>query len=96
MNIPDNSKFEQMIKNRPPSSLLPSVNKRLVSQYLARSTFAGVSFFILSGVFVYKFLLNANSGPFLKGRKSFTFEADPYSGQVRCDHKEVPNYQHGY
>ena len=96
MNITDNSKFEKMIKNRPSTALLPSVNKRLVSQYLARSTFAGVSFVILSGVFVYKFVLNANSGPFLKSRRSFTFESDPYSGKVRCDHREVPNYQHGF
>ena len=96
MNITDNSKFEQMIKNRPSSSLLPAVNKRLVSQYLARSTFAGGCFLVLTGVFVYKFALNANSGPFLKSRRSFSFESDPYSGKVRCDHKEVPNTQHGF
>ena len=51
MNIPDNSKFEQMIKNRPSASLIPGVNKRLLAQRLARTGFAvtivGLTGFIL-------------------------------------------------
>lgn len=73
MNIPDNSKFESMVRNRPSSSLIPSVNKRLVAQYLGRTTFATVSFGLLGIIFLYKFSLNANSAPFLKDRKDFTF-----------------------
>ena len=71
MNIQDNSKFEQMVKNRPPSTAMPVANKRLVAQYLARSTFAGGCFFVLCGVLVYKFTLNANAAPFLKSKKTF-------------------------
>ena len=96
MNIPDNSKFEQMVKNRPSASILPSINKRLLSQFLGRSSFATASFVLFGGIFIYKFMLNANSGPFLKSRQSFNFEADPYSGKVRCTHQSVPNYEHGY
>ena len=90
MNVQDNSKFEQMVRNRP-SATLP-VNKRLVAQYYGRSAFAGVSFALISGIFIYKLILNANSGPFLKNRKSFSFESDPYSGKVRCNYNEAPNY----
>lgn len=92
MNIQDNSKFEHMVRNRPPASILPSVNKRLLGQYLGRSTFTGISFVLIGSLFIYKFALNNNSAPFLKSRRSFNFEADPYSGKVRCVHNEVPNY----
>lgn len=87
MNIQDNSKFEQMVKNRPSASVLPSINKRLLAQYLGRSSFSVASFALIGGIFLYKFALNANSGPFLKSRKSFNFESDPYSGKVRCTHQ---------
>jgi len=96
MNIPDNSKFEQMVKNRPPQSILPPVNKRLISQYFARNIYFGITFGLLGLTFLQKFWLNANSGPFIKSRKAYTFESDPYSGKVSCNFKDVPNYQHGY
>jgi hypothetical protein len=96
MNIPDNSKFEKMVNNRPPLSILPQVNKRIVAQYLARNVYLKVAFFLTGSIFLYKFYVNANSAPFVKTRKSFSFEADPYSGKVSCSYKDVPNYQHGY
>ena len=52
MNIPNNSKFESMVKNRPSSSLIPSVNKRLIAQYLGRTTFAVGSFALLGIIFI--------------------------------------------
>ena len=52
MNVPDNSKFESMVKNRPSSSLIPSVNKRLIAQYLGRTTFAAGSFALLGIIFI--------------------------------------------
>ena len=96
MSIPDNSKFERMISNRPPLSILPSVNKRIVSQYIARSFFAKGALLLLGPIFIYKFYVNLNSAPFLKTRKTFNFEADPYSGKVKCTYQDVPNHQHGY
>lgn len=96
MNIPDNSKFEKMVRNRPPLSILPTINKRVVSQYLARNLFFQTAFFLTGAIFLYKFYVNANSAPFIKSRKSFSFEADPYSGKVSCAYRDVPNYQHGY
>ena len=73
MNIPDNSKFEQMVRNRPPASILPTVNKRLVSQYLGRTMFGVTAFGLTGAIFLYKFWLNAHSGPFLKHRAAFNF-----------------------
>jgi hypothetical protein len=96
MNILDNSKFEQLVKNRPPVSILPAINKRLVGQRLARTAYSVTIFGLMGSILLYKFWLNANSAPFLKSRKSYSFESDPYSGKVRCTYNEVPNYQHGY
>jgi hypothetical protein len=96
MNIQDNSKFEQMVRNRPAASILPPVNRRLIAQRLGRTVFASTSLTLLLSVLMYKFWLNAHSAPFLKTRRSFTFEADPYSGKVRCNFKNLPNNPHGY
>ena len=96
MNIPDNSKFEKMVKNRPPLSILPTVNKRIVSQYLARNIYFQTAFALTGAIFIYKFFVNANSAPFVKSRLSFAFESDPYTGKVSCNVSSVPNYQHGY
>ena len=96
MNIPDNTKYENMVKNRPPLSILPQPNKRIVAQYLARNLYFKVAFFLTGSIFLYKFYVNANSAPFVKSRKSFSFEADPYTGKVSCSFRDVPNYQHGY
>jgi len=96
MNIPDNSKFERMVSNRPPVSILPTVNKRLISQFTARSLFAAGVLAAFGGIFLYKFFLNANSRPFLKSRKAFRWESDPYTGQVSCTYQEQPNDAHNY
>ena len=96
MNIPDNTKFERMIQNRPPASILPSVNKRLLSQFKARTIFTTAAFATATAVLLYKFLLNANSKPLLKNRKSFRWESDPYTGQVSCNYRDIPNDQHNY
>jgi hypothetical protein len=96
MNIPDNTKFENMVKNRPPVSILPAINKRLISQRILRMGFTFSAVALLGSIYLYKFWLNANSSPFIKTRKTFRFDADPYSGKIRCNFNDVPNYQHGY
>ena len=96
MNIPDNSKFEQMVKNRPPQNILPPVNKRLIAQYFGRNIYFVSAFGLFGLIFLHKFYLNANSGPYIKSRKAYTFESDPYSGKVSCNFRDVPNYPHGY
>jgi hypothetical protein len=96
MKIPDNSQFEAMIKNRPPLGILPSINKRIMAQYHARNFYLNTAVALIGGLFLYKFWINANSTPFLKSRKSFSFKADPYSNKVSCDYRDVPNFQHGY
>lgn len=85
-----------MIKNRPPLSSVPPINKKILSQYFARNLFFQTALFLTGTIFLYKFYANVNSAPLLKTRKSFSFESDPYSGKVSCSFKEVPNYQHGY
>lgn len=96
MNIPDNSKFEKMVRNRPPLSILPTVNKRIVSQFLARNIYFQTAFLLTGSIFLYKFYVNANSAPFVDTRTSFSFESDPYTGKVSCNVRLVPNHQHGY
>lgn len=85
-----------MIKNRPPLSSVPPINKRILGQHLARNIFFQTACLLTGTIFLYKFYANINSAPLLKTRKSFSFEADPFSGKVSCSFKEVPNYQHGY
>lgn len=87
MNIPDNSKLEQMVKNHPPAGILPAVNKRLLAQYFGRNVFGVTAFAALGWIFLYKLDLNLNSGPVLKSRKSYSFEGDPFSGKVRCSYR---------
>ena len=96
MNIPDNSKYEAMLKNRPPIGILPKVNRRLIAQYFGRNFFAATAISFGALFFMYKFYINANSGPFLKTKKTFSFQADPYSGKVSCNQQDVPNNQHGF
>ena len=96
MSLPDNSKYERLVRNRPPLSVAPSVNKRLVSQYLARNLFFGGGILLMGGVFLYKFWINTNSLPFLKVRKDYRWEVDVYSGQVNCSHREIPYRQHDF
>ena len=85
-----------MIKNRPPLSSIPPINKRILGQHLARNLFFQTAILLTGTIFLYKFYTNVNSAPLLKTRKSFSFEADPFSGKVSCSFKEVPNYQHGF
>jgi len=96
MNIPDNSKFETMVKNRPSLDILPSINKRILGQYHARNLYLNTTVALISGLFLYKFWINTNSTPFVKSRKSFSFQSDPYSNKVSCNFSDVPNFQHGY
>lgn len=96
MNIPDNSKFEKMVKNRPALSLLPPVNKRLVAQFMSRSFYMTAAFVSIVSILGYKFVLNSNSIPFLRTRKNFRFESDPYSGKVRCSYNDVVNREYDY
>jgi hypothetical protein len=96
MNIPDNSKFESMVSNRPPLSVAPAVNKRLISQYFGRNLYFFTAAGLFGFIFLQKFWINANSGPYTKSRKAYSFESDPYSGKVSCKFRDVPNYQHGY
>ena len=96
MNIPDNSKFERMVSNRPPLSIAPPANKRLISQYFGRNVYFLTSAGLLGFIFLHKFFININSAPYTKSRKAFSFECDPYSGKVSCNFRDVANYQHGY
>ena len=96
MNIPDHTKYEQMIKNRPPLSAIPFSNKRLVSQYITRSLFTTAAVGLTIGILFYKFALSSNTALFVNSRKSFRFESDPYTEKVSCTYQDRPKFQHGY
>ena len=95
-NIPDNSKYERMIKNRPNLSIVPKPNKRLISQMVGRSLFINAAFMSAFSILVFKGIVNFNSLPFMKTRKNFVFETDPYSGEIKCKYNDVPYVQHEF
>ncbi len=76
-----------MVKNRPPLSSIPPINKKVVSQFLARNLFTQAALLLTGTIFLYKFYANVNSAPLVKTRKAFSFESDPYSGKVSCNFK---------
>ena len=92
----DNSKYFNMIKNKPSLSLIPEANKRLLAQGL------GIRVAILSGIgffgstVLYKYFIDNTSLYLTKTKKEFSFESDPYTGKVKCDYTDVSNRQHGY
>ena len=47
-------------------------------------------------IFLQKFWLSANSLPFIKSRKEFDFQVDPYSGDISCSYRDVAFRQHGF
>jgi len=95
-NIPDNSKFEAMVKNRPSLSIIPSVNKRIISQYIGRNIFTLSAIFVLGITLTNKFWNSTFPDRYLKTKKSYNFEFDPYSGKVSCIYNEVRNNIHDY
>lgn len=92
----DNSKYFNMINNKPSLSLIPQANKRLLAQGL------GIRVAILSGIgsfasiVLYKYFIDNSSLYLTKTKKEFSFESDLYSGKVKCNYKDIPNRQHGY
>lgn len=75
-----------MIKNRPSLALVPQINKVVLGRRFALNIFAFTSFATISSLIIYKWFSNEMSLSLLKTKKSFTFEADPYSGKVKCSY----------
>lgn len=91
----DNSRYLAMIKNRPPISVIPSANKRILTQrvgsnWLAMSLFGGIL-----GIFAYRYLQETFSAELYNTRKQFNIKADPYSGTVSCAHRDAQYTQTG-
>lgn len=89
VNYIDNSRYVEMIKNRPVLSMIPAANNRILSQRL------GANFMITGliagflAVFAYRQTHEIFSPYIYNTRKSHSFKADPYSGSVSCSYKDV-------
>ena len=80
----DNSVQERMINNRPPLSILPSVNKKLHLPRIAANAVLPAVVFSFLGVFTYQLITRTMSYQLYDTRKQFQFKSDPYSGTVSC------------
>lgn len=92
----DETKYLNMIKNRPAASLIPTANLRVISQRRGFNFF-GVAVFGLTllGISLnqYREVVSLRQ---IQSRKKFEFTSDPYSGAVHCTYNEVPYKQCGY
>ena len=89
----DNSKYKQMIANRPLLSILPSVKPKVYSQYLGLNWYALIVVSSILGIAAYKQSNDLTSMKTYNTRKNFSFEADPYSSKVSCSFKDAPYTQ---
>ena len=85
-NFQDNSKFINMIKNRPELTAIPAANKRILAQKVGITGFIMFGLVSLSSLLAYKYFVDASSLHLVKTRKAFTFESDPYTGKVKCSY----------
>lgn len=86
----DNSRYERMISRLPPLSAMPKVNKRVsVSGSLVSHCFY-ISLFTFISLVTYKWSRQEFPYLFKKTNKQYFFEADPYSGKVRCVFVDQP------
>lgn len=92
----DNTRFINMIKNKPSLDSIPIPNRRI----LAQRTYTGV--FVLSwmGLTFAGLILNQyrekRSLGLYNTRKQFSFRSDPYSSTVNCHYNDVPYTQTDY
>lgn len=65
----DNTKYKNMIKNRPPLSLIPNINPSAYSGYLGINAFGALAFASLLGIFAYKQYTSLHSASTFNTRK---------------------------
>lgn len=85
----DNSKYKQMIANRPTLSLIPSIKPKVYGQYLGINWYSFIIFASFLGIAAYKQTNDLTSLRTYNTRKNFSFEADPYSSKVSCSYKDA-------
>ncbi len=65
----DNTKYKNMIKNRPPLSLIPNIKPSVYSGYLGLNIFAGLTVASLLAIFAYKQYTSLHSASVFNTRK---------------------------
>lgn len=96
MGFTDETKYLNMIKNRPSLSVIPQPNRRIISQRWGTNIFANVIFAsVLAGIAI-NLARDMFSYKLYPTRKRFEFKSDPYSGTVHCTYHDAPYKQCGY
>lgn len=96
MGLTDETRYLNMIKNRPKASLIPAASKRILATTSGTNMF-GVSIFaaVLLGAW-WNQARELWSYRLYPTRKRFTFKSDPYSGTVNCTYHDAPYKQCGF
>jgi len=92
----DETKYWEMLRNRPNPSIIPSPNRRLLAQRIGSNTLINLALIgILLGLTVTqaKELFSWKLNP---TRKVFEFKSDPMTGAVSCTYQEKVYKQEGY
>lgn len=96
VSFTDETRFINMIRNRPSLNLIAHANRRILAQKTGTHLFAlSIVGATLLGLLVNQYQ-EGHSLSLYNTRKSFSFKSDPYSGTVKCNSQDVPYRQHGY
>lgn len=85
-----------MIKNRPPASVVPPANARIIIEAKTRPIAVAAFTALLVGTFAVNLYRYYNAGYIYNTRKKFDFKSDPYSNTVSCTYRDVPHKTSGY
>lgn len=92
----DNTRFVNMIKNKPSLDAIPLPNRRI----LAQRTYTNVFVLAWVGLTFAGLLLDQyrekKSLSLYNTRKQFVFRSDPYSSTVNCQYRDAPYKQLDY
>ena len=92
----DDSKYLNMLKNRPNPLSFPAPNRRILAQRMGHNLIINFAIIgIFSGV-CWNEAKEIMSGLLYPKRKVFEFKSDPLTGNVNCTYQEKIYHQEGY
>lgn len=96
MGLTDETRYLNMIKNRPSVSLIPAASKKILASTSGTNLFGATIFAAILFGSWWNQTRELWSYKLYPTRKRFTFKSDPYSGTVNCTYQDVPYKQCGF
>lgn len=92
----DETRYLNMIRNRPSVSVVPRPNQRIIAQRTGTNLIAFLGLASILGGIIFNQTREMFSYNLYPTRKRFIFKSDPYSGTVSCTYHDAPYKQCGY